>query len=104
MRKKPVRHPFRDTFLTTHHLKPKIRLLPHTYSPQNKLKLWRDRHNLWHKWFKVLTLREIINQWDSFRMYYNTPEWKLLFHDLSFREANKLLKRVARIKRHTKKS
>lgn len=104
MRKKPIYHPFRDTFLTIHHLKPKVRLFSHTYSPQNKLMLWRDKHNIWHIFFKVLTLQEIINQWNSFERYYNTSEWKLLFHNLSFKEAKNLLKRVARIKRNIKKS
>lgn len=48
----------RKAFISRHHLCPKSR--GGSMSDSNLLKLWRDRHDMWHDLFGNRTLDEII--------------------------------------------
>lgn len=98
-----TKHPHRDTFLSKHHLLPKVRKLKGYARPYNILMLWRDKHTVWHIIFQNYTLREILNNWYKFDKYFETHLWKFLFHNLSPNESKNVLKRIARIKRNHKK-
>lgn len=99
-------HPFRETFLSIHHLKAKAR--GGTRKPNNCLKLWRDNHSFWHILFNNSTLDEIISKLsqhkckfieDVFmepRKYY---AYQFLFKDKSIENVLKLLKRIRRMKK-----
>jgi hypothetical protein len=95
-----IMHPFRDTFLSKHHIINRFR--GGTSKPSNILKLWRDKHYCWHTIFHNYSIREIVINWERFRFYRERPQWKMIFHNLNPDEAKKLLQRVARIKRKLK--
>lgn len=92
-----IKHPFRDTELTRHHIVNKIR--GGKSKPSNLLNLWRDRHTAFHHLFHNYSIPEIINHWQMYKDCTEKWEWKLLFHNLTFEECKKLLQRVNRIKR-----
>ena len=96
---KTIIHPFRDTFLSRHHMLPKVRKLKGSGRPENILMLWRDRHNVFHEIFGNFTFMEIISNWNKFQKHWGTKKWKFLFHDLSEKEARNLLKRTYRMKK-----
>jgi ubiquinone biosynthesis protein Coq4 len=93
-----VLHPFRNTFLTKHHLYPKSRKLKQSYDPKFMLKLWRDKHDCFHFIFLNATIDEIISEWYKYKRLYKSNAWKFLFNNLDFDESRKLLARMLRIK------
>lgn len=99
-----IKHKTRETYMSRHHLIPKIR--GGTYSKKNLLHLWRDRHNLWHNIFSVLTIHEIINLLDKGRYAREIVKnvyWKQLFKEKSARDVQLILIRIRRIKKHLRK-
>lgn len=94
-----VLHPFRNTFLSKHHLFPKCRNLKQTYNPKFILKLWRDKHDCFHYIFLNYTIDEILSNWYKYKKYSQSDDWKMLFNNLDFEESRRLLKRMYRIKR-----
>ena len=94
-----VNHPFRDTFLTKHHIRPKIR--GGILSPDNTLKIWYDKHQAYHRLFGTLVLDEIIS-WLKRDVYYSVQDWTIVFGSKTPVEAVSLLIRVRRIKRSLK--
>ena len=98
---KKIQHPFRDTFLTRHHIINKKN--SGKTKPDNILMLWRDKHTAFHDLFKNSSLREIIQNWNRYQLSTTRWQWKLVFHNLTFEEAKKLLQRVWKIKRHQHK-
>ena len=99
-----IKHKTRDTYMSRHHLIPKIR--GGTYSKRNILNLWRDRHNLWHNIFADLTLDEIIKMLDKGRYANEVVKniyWKQLFKNKNAKQAQLILIRIKRIKKHLRK-
>lgn len=95
-------HPFRDTFLSRHHLTPKCR--KGTNKPSNILMLWRDKHDCWHRLFYTMTLDEIINSLPTqYSRYLNKEDWKILFGNKSKKEVRDILWRIKKIKRNVPK-
>ena len=73
-------HERRKTFLSDHHLTPKSRRsdgLP----DYGTIRIWRDKHDVWHKIFGVLTIDEIIEVVSKRKLFKNiNPHgWRKLF-------------------------
>ena len=94
---KNKQHPFRDTFISRHHLLPKSRGLKNTFKEYNILHLWRDKHNIWHCIFHNATITEILSK--KYKVNTNTYFWKKMFGDKTLNEAKALLRRMYRIKK-----
>lgn len=93
-----IQHPFRNTFLTKHHILAKIR--GGVGSKRNLIKLWRDKHNAYHIIFHNDTFREALAKLNIYyKKHKYSKEWKLLFKDLTIDEIRKLLQRVIKIKK-----
>lgn len=99
-----IRHPFRKTHLTKHHLHAKQR--GGDLSPCNTLRLWRDKHDAWHFVFGNLNLSEIIHNLYARHSILiktsHTKQWKFLFKDKPIKKVIALLKRVRKFKRSLK--
>lgn len=96
-----ISHPHRNTFLTTHHILPKVRCSsPKKMNlPSNKLRLWRDRHSAFHYMFFNFTLNEIVYDMNYYwYKHKDTKHWKLLFRDLPLLQIVRLLERTIKIK------
>lgn len=97
-----ILHPHRKTFLTTHHIV--NRLHGGKSTPDNSLKLWRDRHNNFHFIFGNKSIDEIMYNMNFYHYHYHrTSAWKLLFGRLPLLEVVRLLERTMKIKRSLKK-
>lgn len=92
-----IQHPFRDTFLSKHHIINKIR--GGKTRPNNILMLWRDKHSAFHFLFSDLSLSQILQRWNFYEKYVNTYQWKLVFNSKDFNYCKDVLKRVNRIKK-----
>lgn len=87
--------------LSVHHLIPKKRLRDY-YGlffclPNNKLRLWRVKHNAWHKLFKNRTINEIIKHLRNRNHLiwgYKKKYWRILFGNKNKTKARKLLVRM----------
>lgn len=96
-----IKHPFRKTFMTTHHICPKARCssLKRMNHPSNKIRLWRDKHSAYHYIFGNQTFDEIVY---SMSVYYhgysNTDAWNLLFKDMPLLQVVRLIERTIKIK------
>ncbi len=101
--KKKLIHPYLGP-MSKHHLIPKQRIKEfygEIYRlPYNLLKIWRFKHDAWHRLFNNKTLNEVIEYLDQStrQIYnYNSTDWKILFKDMNQVRAQKLLLRVNRI-------
>lgn len=99
--KQKIKHPFRDTFLTRHHITAKF--YGGTGHPSNILKLWEDKHRAWHQIFGLHKLPHIIDNFYLFRFYNKRPQWKLIFGNRTDFACMSLLRRVLRMKNSLKK-
>lgn len=99
-----LNHPFRDTYLSKHHILAKQR--GGHLCPSNTLRLWRDKHDSWHYNFGMLTINEIIDALYKRNhiliVHSRSKHWKFMFGNKSFRQIIELLKRIRRIKRSLK--
>jgi hypothetical protein len=97
-----VVHPKRkDDHLSKHHCYPlgrmKAKDAPKTDCPSLTIKLWRSRHDNWHKLFHYKTIDEIIEFELWRRDIYLSPHYTKVFKCNRF-EAMKILKRFKQIK------
>jgi hypothetical protein len=100
-------HPFRDTFMTVHHLRAKTR--GGVKKPNNSLRIWRDKHTAWHILFHNDTLDEIISKM-SMNLYKFTryileddkryQAYRLLWRNQPLVHVLQILKRLRRIKKN----
>lgn len=102
-------HPFRNTYMTVHHLKAKAR--GGTRKPSNSLRIWRDRHTAYHILFHNDTLDEIISKLVSNPCKFTTnvlandkryQAYRLLWRNQPVTHIVKVLKRLSRIKKNLK--
>jgi hypothetical protein len=69
-------------------------------SPKNMLKLWRDKHNAWHRVYNNLTIDEVILCIHNIKP---TDDWFVIWKFKSNAEIIAILQRVMRIKRQLKR-
>lgn len=97
-----VKHPKRkDDYLSKHHCYPlgvmKKKDAPKTDCPSLTIKLWRSRHDSWHKLFRFATIDEIIEYELWRRDIYLSPHYTKVFKCNRF-QAIAILKRFKQIK------
>jgi hypothetical protein len=97
-------HNSRDTYMSKHHLVPKS--LGGCKKEYNLLRLWRDKHDSFHKIFENETLSQILETLlhgrKNIGKYVGTKHWSLLFGNRTLIEAYLLLKRVHELKQYRK--
>lgn len=93
-------HRSRDTYMSKHHLVPKC--LGGSKKSHNLLRLWRDKHDAWHRIFENQTISEIIpvliHGRKNIGKWVGTSHWKLLFGDKNLIEVYLLLTKLQQIK------
>jgi len=96
---KSIPHPYRNTFLSKHHLLAVKR--GGSKTPSNILLLWYDKHCAWHRLFGLMRLCEIINVIKSPKWFLfdsKRDSWELLFGYKTKWEVVDLLRRLQRAK------
>jgi len=96
---KSIPHPYKDTFLSKHHLLAVKR--GGTKTPSNIVLLWYDKHCAWHRLFGLMRLCEIINVIKSPKWFLfdsKRDSWELLFGYKTKWEVVDLLRRLQRAK------
>ena len=97
-------HRSRDTYMSKHHLIPKS--LGGVKKQYNLLRLWRDKHDSFHKIFDNETLTSILDILlhgkKNIGKYVGGKHWKMLFGNRTLIEAYLLLKRVHSLKQYQK--
>lgn len=103
-----VQHPFRNTFLTRHHLKSSKR--GGIKEKKNLVCIWWDKHCAWHNLYDHFTLGEIIGLMELELRGMNTvlskrhdnASWTILWRRKDMGQAMSLLKRFRKIKNSAK--
>jgi len=97
------KHPFRDTYLSKHHLLSKHR--NGCNRPENICYLWRDKHDAWHVLYRHKTVQEILNlthleirgRKTPLRKWHQPWAWETLWGNKSKEQVVKILKRFSRL-------